>query len=381
MIYLDYAATTPMCQEAIAAYAEAAAVYFGNESSLHDVGTKAKQLLTLCRRELAAMINGEAEGVYFTSGGTEANVLAVRSLVAARRQNGNHLITTEIEHASLHHLFKQLETEGYRVTYLPVDRFGRIRLEDLERAITPQTILASIQHANSEIGTIQPLADIGRLLRARGVLFHSDCVQTFAKIQLDVKAMAIDSISVSAHKVYGPKGVGAVYIDPRSHWRPVFRGATHESGFRPGTVNVPGIAAFITAAKQLYDRMESGQAHFERLRRRLLDAIAAKQLPITVEGHPDCRLAHIVGLTVHGLDGQLVMLECNRAGIAISTGSACQVGQQAPSRTMLAVGKTPEEAKQFVRVSFGMATAQSEIDELVSTLEQMILLQKRGWTG
>ncbi|ABO67877.1 Aminotransferase, class V [Geobacillus thermodenitrificans NG80-2] len=337
-------------------------------------------MLTLCRRELAAMINGEAEGIYFTSGGTEANVLAIRSLIAAHRHKGNHLITTEVEHASLYHLFQQLETEGYAVTYLPVDRFGRIRLADLERAITPQTILASIQHANSEIGTIQPLADIGRLLRARGILFHSDCVQTFAKIQLDVKAMAIDSVSISAHKVYGPKGVGAVYIDPHLHWKPVFPGTTHESGFRPGTVNVPGIVAFLTAAKQLYERMEGEQTRFEQLRRRLLDAIAAKQLPIAVEGHPSCRLAHIVGLSVTGFEGQLVMLECNRAGIAISTGSACQVGLQAPSRTMLAVGKTPEEAKQFVRVSLGTSTREIEIDQLISTLEQFIRTRKEVWT-
>ncbi|OQP18041.1 IscS subfamily cysteine desulfurase [Geobacillus zalihae] len=371
MIYLDYAATTPMCQEAIAAYAEAASVYFGNESSLHDIGTKAKQLLALCRRELAAMINGEAEGIYFTSGGTEANLLAIRSLAAAYRHKGNHLITTEIEHASLHHLFKQLETEGYTVTYLPVDRFGRIRLADLERAITPKTILASIQHANSEIGTIQPLADIGRLLRAHGVLFHSDCVQTFAKIQLDVQEIGLDSLSVSAHKVYGPKGVGAVYINPRRHWKPVFPGATHESGFRPGTVNVPGIAAFITAAQQLHRRMADEQSRLERLRNRLLHAIAAKQLPVTVEGHPDFRLAHIIGLSIAGYEGQLVMLECNRAGIAISTGSACQVGLQAPSRTMLAVGKTPEEAKQFIRVSLGAATTEAEIDQFVSTLERL----------
>ncbi|BBW95436.1 IscS subfamily cysteine desulfurase [Geobacillus icigianus] len=381
MIYLDYAATTPMCKEAVAAYVEAATVYFGNESSLHDVGTTARKLLTLCRRELALMINGEAEGVYFTSGGTEANVLAVRSLIAAHRRKGTHLITTEIEHASLHHLFKQLEAEGYKVTYLPVDRYGRIRLTDLERAVTPETILASIQHANSEIGTIQPLADIGRLLRARGVLFHSDCVQTFAKIQLDVKAMAIDSLSISAHKVYGPKGVGAVYIDPRRHWKPVFPGATHESGFRPGTVNVPGIAAFLTAAKRLYERMESEQLRFEQLRSRLLDAIAAKRLPVAVEGHHDARLAHIVGLSVNGLEGQFVMLECNRAGIAISTGSACQVGLQTPSRTMIAVGKTPEEARQFIRVSFGTATTEADIDRFVSVLERLVSAGKGANQG
>jgi cysteine desulfurase len=371
MIYLDYAATTPMSEKALQTYVEAASAYFGNASSLHDIGSAAERLLTLCRRELAYIINGEERGVYFTSGGTEANILAVRSLVNAHRHRGNHLITTEIEHASLYHLFKQLEMEGFSVTYLPVDRFGQIRLHDLQRAITPKTILASIQHANSEIGTIQPIAEIGQLLRRHGVIFHSDCVQTFGKIRIDVKKMCIDSLSISAHKIYGPKGVGAVYIDPRINWQPCFPNATHEYGFRPGTVNVPGIASFITAAQHICENIEAEQTRFEQLRRYFLAMIREKQLPITIEGHPCMRLPHIIGLSVHGVEGQYVMLECNRDRIAISTGSACQIGKQAPSRTMLAVGKTEEEAKQLIRVSFGKWTTKNDIDQLISSLERI----------
>jgi cysteine desulfurase len=371
MIYLDYAATTPMSKEALNAYTEAAAAYFGNASSLHDIGSNAERLLTICRKELAALIGGEERGIYFTSGGTESNILAIRSLINAHRHRGNHLITTEMEHASLYHLFQQLEKEGFEVTYLPVNRFGQIDIGDLQRAITAKTILASIQHANSEIGTMQPIAEIGQLLRRHGVIFHSDCVQTFGKIRIDVKKMFIDSLSISAHKIYGPKGVGAVYIDPRINWQPCFPNATHEYGFRPGTVNVPGIASFITAAQHICENIDAEQTRLEQLRRYLLALIREKDLPVTVEGHPNARLPHIIGLSVHGIEGQYVMLECNRDNIAISTGSACQIGKQAPSRTMLAVGKSAEEAKQFIRVSFGKWTTEKDMDQLVSSLERI----------
>ncbi|MBB5326381.1 cysteine desulfurase [Anoxybacillus tepidamans] len=369
MIYLDYAATTPMSEEALAVYTETAKVYFGNSNSLHDIGSDAARLLAICRKQLAALINGEEKGIYFTSGGTESNILAVRSIIQAHRHKGNHLITTVTEHASLYHLFQQLETEGYEVTYLSVDRFGRIDIDELEQAITPNTIFASIHHANSEIGTVQPIQEIGKLLRKHGVIFHSDCVQTFGKIQVDVRAMYIDSLSLSAHKIYGPKGVGAVYIDPRIKWTSCFREATHESGFRPGTINVPGIAAFVTAAQHICDHLSDEQSRLEQLRQYFISQITEKQLPIDIEGHCDAHLPNIIGLLVHGIEGQYTMLECNRYGIAISTGSACQVGKQAPSRTMIAIGKETEEAKQFVRISLGKPTTMADLDRLVATLE------------
>lgn len=376
MIYLDFAATTPMSEEALAVYTEVAKTYFGNSSSLHDIGSDAARLLSICRKQLAELINGEEKGIYFTSGGSESNILAVRSIIEAYRHKGNHLITTATEHASLYHLFQQLETEGYNVTYLPVDRFGRIDLAQLERAITKETIFASIHHANSEIGTVQPIADIGKILRKNGVIFHSDCVQTFGKIQVDVQAMGVDSLSISAHKIYGPKGVGAVYIDPRIKWTPCFLNATHESGFRPGTVNVPGIAAFVTAAQQLCSGLAEEKRRLEALRHYFLSQV--NELPITIEGHPEAHLPNIIGFSVHGIEGQYTMLECNRYGFAISTGSACQVGKQAPSRTMIAIGKDTEEAKQFVRISLGKPTTKDQLAQFVAVLETICQKRKVG---
>lgn len=371
MIYLDYAATTPMSEEALAVYVQSARTYFGNASSLHDVGTAANELLTICRKQLAQLIRGEEKGIYFTSGGTEANVLAIRSLAYAHRHKGKHIITSSVEHASVHAVCAQLEQEGFTVTYVPVDRFGQVDIGALERALTDETILVSIQHANSEIGTIQPLQQIGELLKEKQMIFHSDCVQTFGKIPIDVKQLHLDSISIASHKIYGPKGVGAVYINPRVRWHMWLPNTTHEGGFRPGTVNVPGIASFTTAAIEAEKKRETVQQNMNELRRYFVEQIAKKQLSITVFEHPTDQLPHIVGCLVHGFEGQYVMLHCNRHGIAISTGSACQVGKQAPSKTMIAIGKEEDEAKQFIRLSFGMHTTKSEVEEVVSVLEQL----------
>lgn len=371
MIYLDYAATTPMSEEALAVYVESAKKYFGNASSLHDIGTAANELLTICRKQIAQQIGGEEKGVYFTSGGTESNVLAIRSLAYAHRHKGRHIITSSVEHASVHAVCAQLEQEGFTVTYVPVDRFGQVNVEALERALTNETILVSIQHANSEIGTIQPLKQIGELLKKKQIVFHSDCVQTFGKIPIDVKQLHLDSISIASHKIYGPKGVGAVYMNPRVSWHMWLPNTTHEGGFRPGTVNVPGIASFTTAALEAEKKRETVQKKMNELRRYFLEQIAQKQLPMTVFEHPTAQLPQIVGCLVHGFEGQYVMLHCNRHGIAISTGSACQVGKQAPSKTMIAIGKEEDEAKQFIRLSFGAHTTKSDVETVVSVLEQL----------
>ena len=371
MIYLDYAATTPMSEEALAVYVESAKTYFGNASSLHDVGTAANELLTICRQQIAQLIGGEEKGIYFTSGGTEANVLAIRSLAYAQRHKGKHIVTSSVEHASVHAVCAQLEQEGFSITYVPVDRYGQVDVQALEQALTDDTILVSIQHANSEIGTIQPLKQIGELLKKKQIVFHSDCVQTFGKIPIDVKQLHVDSISIASHKIYGPKGVGAVYIHPRVPWHMWLPNTTHEGGFRPGTVNVPGIASFTTAAMEAEKKREIIQQKMNELRRYFVEQINEKQLPITVFEHPTNQLPQIIGCLVHGFEGQYVMLHCNRHGIAISIGSACQVGKQAPSKTMIAIGKEADEAKQFVRLSFGVHTTKKEIETIVSVLEQL----------
>jgi cysteine desulfurase len=372
LIYLDYAATTPMRDEAIKVFTEAAQNYYGNPSSLHDIGTKAATLLETSRTELATLLSGEPQGVFFTSGGSESNILAIRSLLHNANKEGNHIITTKIEHSSVFNLFQQLEEEGYEVTYLPVNAEGQVNLEDLKQAITPNTILASIHHANSEIGTIQPIEEIGRILHKHDVLFHADCVQTFGKIPINVNTYYIDSLSISSHKLYGPKGVGACYINPQIKWTPYFKGTSHEKGFRPGTVNVPGIASFIAAAQLIHQDMEEETNRFHKLRERFLKGIEEKTLPIEVEGHPKSCLPHILGLSIKGIEGQYIMLECNRHSMAISTGSACSVGKQAPSKTMIAVGKDAVTAKQFIRLSLGKWTTEADIETSLASLEQII---------
>jgi len=374
MIYLDYAATTPIRPEVIAVYNEVAEQYYGNASSLHDVGTKAERAITLCREKFAQFLNGEKDGVYFTSGGSEANILAVRSLILGNNSKGRHLITTEVEHASLYHLFKQLEIEGYKVTFLGVNAKGQIDIDELRQAIQPDTILASIQYANSETGVIQPVAEIGALLKQHQVIFHTDAVQAFGKIPLDVEFCKIDSVSIASHKIYGPKGNGACYIRPDVQWNSVHTGATHQNGFRMGTVDVPGVVAFTTAAELLINEATTEQARLQRLRTYFIEKITTTtQGEIQVEGHPTEQLPHIIGLSCNKVQGQYIMLECNRYGIAISTGSACQVGQQEPSRTMLATGKTVDIANSFIRLSFGLQTKEEEVDKVVTVIEKVMM--------
>ena len=373
MIYLDYAATTPICREALDVYNQMATTYFGNASSLHDMGTKAEQALLLCREKLADIINGQGEGVYFTSGGSEANHLAIRSLIKGNEAKGKHLITTEVEHASLYELFKQLEKEGYDVTFLKVDQHGQIQLEELKQSIRNDTILASIQHANSETGVIQPMKDIGGILQEKNVIFHTDAVQTFTKIPIDVDAYQIDSLSIASHKIYGPKGVGACYIRPDVKWKSVQEGATHESGFRMGTVDVPGVVAFATAA-EINERIAHNEyERMQRLRDVFIEKVTTLIKGIQIEEHTSQQMPGIIGLTSDRVQGQHIMLECNRHGIAISTGSACRVGETEPSRTMLAMGKTKDIANGFFRLSLGKQTTKEELNQAIQVLHDIFI--------
>ncbi|AWI13665.1 cysteine desulfurase [Caldibacillus thermoamylovorans] len=372
MIYLDYAATTPMSENALDVFIQASKNFYGNASSLHDIGSTAANLLEASRRQLAKRLNCEQNGIYFTSGGSESSILAITSLIEAHKEKGNHLITTKCEHASIYHLFQKLEKNRFEVTYLPVDEYGMVSLDVLKQAIKKTTILASIQHANSEIGTVQPIKKIGEILHKKKVIFHCDAVQSFGKLPIDVKEMNIDSLSLSGHKIYGPKGVGAVYINPKLKWHPQLPGTTHESGFRPGTVNAPGIASFVTAADDICENMEKEGKRLSALREELINYLTASPAAkIVVEGSSVSRLPNILGLRIVGMEGQYVMLECNRYGLAISTGSACSVGMQAPSRTMKAIGRTDEEAMSFIRLSLGKNTTRDDIIRTAEIFEEI----------
>lgn len=372
MIYLDYAATTPMSEKALDVYNQVATKYYGNSSSLHDIGSTAQTILEESRKTIARFLNGEAKGVYFTSGGSESNYYAIHSLLKGNSKKGKHIISTRLEHSSIANTLEDLQNDGYEITFIPVNSEGRVELKALSESIRPDTVLASIHHGNSEIGTIQDLVSIGEVLKKHNIIFHSDCVQTFGKIEIDVKKANLDSISISSHKIYGPKGVGACYINPARTWKPVIPGTTHENGFRPGTVNVPGIAAFITAAEEIFPIMNSEQERFKGLRKKLLEGIQGDTWKISEVGPTNNRLEHIIGLSVVGIEGQYIMLECNRYGVAISTGSACSVGMQKPSKTLLAVGKSKEEAKQFIRLSLGKLTTDVDIEETIDIFQRFL---------
>ncbi|MBM7572044.1 IscS subfamily cysteine desulfurase [Aquibacillus albus] len=375
MIYLDYAATTPMNEHALQVYTEVSQRFFGNSNSLHDAGTTSKALLEQCKEELAKLIHGQSRGIFFTSGGSESNVLAVKSLLHAANAKGNHIITTRMEHSSLINYFDYLKTDcGYEITYLPVDQTGVVNIHQLNESICDETVLVSIQHANSEIGAVQPLEEIGQLLHNKGILFHSDCVQTFCKLPIQVESFYLDSVSISSHKIYGPKGVGAIYLHPSLNL------SKYISNIRPGTMDVPGIAAFVSASQQETHNMEQEQQRLSRIRQQFVDQIKKRRLNVEII-QCNQQLPNIIGLFVNNMQGDYSMLEFNRNGIAVSTGSACTVGQQEPSKTLLAIGKSPERAKQFIRLSLGKQTTSEQMDRVVNVCESIIQSnQKKGLT-
>ncbi len=374
MIYLDYCATTPMSDRSLEVFTKASKSFYGNPSSLHDVGAKAKNLLEQSREAIANCINAETQGVYFTGGGSDSNNLAIKSLVKGKK---GHIITTSIEHFSVLNTFSQLEEEGFDVTLLEVDREGLVSLSTLQEAVKENTILVSIGHANSDIGTIQNLSEIGSFLKQKNITFHSDCVQSFGKIPVDVKALQLDSISLSSHKVYGPKGVGAVYISPKVSWQPIIPNTAHESGFRAGTINVPGIASFAEASIEIVRHQEVEAARLQKLSHLLLQRLEEKKIAFSLVGHRSNRLSHHLSLQIHGIEGQWMMLQLNQKNIAISTGTACKVGEQNASKTMLQLGFSGNEATELIRISMGKHTTEEHIEITVKAIEDTVVNYSR----
>jgi cysteine desulfurase len=370
MIYLDYSATTPISGKALAIYNTVSKDYYGNPQSLHDIGSNAKNIIEVCRKELAMMINGNPKGIVFTSGGTESNILAIRTLLNGCSKEKNHIITSSVEHSSIMNTMEALEEEGYQVTYLQVNSDGEYDLEELKKAVNAMTALVCLTHVNSEIGTIQPIKETGEYLNKLNIPLHIDAVQSFGKIAINVAEAKITSLAISSHKIYGPKGVGACYLNPKTSWKPLLPHTAHEGGFRAGTVNVPGIAAFVTAAGEVMESIKENYTVYEKLRATFLKILVDKNKNITIEEH-SCKhkqLPAIIGLRLKGIEGQYVMLECNRQGIALSTGSACQVGQNKPSKTMLALGRSAGEANEFIRLSLGRDTTEEQLEKVAFVL-------------
>ncbi|WP_285765527.1 IscS subfamily cysteine desulfurase [Peribacillus sp. SI8-4] len=368
LIYLDYAATTPMDEEAIDVFSQASRRFFGNASSLHDIGSESARLLDMSRQQLAEMLNLKKEGIIFTSGGSESNSLAIDTFLASRPAWQNHLIVSRTEHASIANHVCKLEQSGYSVTYLRHLENGLIDIEHLIEALTDKTCLVIVQHVNSEMGVIQPIEQISKIVHEHPAFLHVDCVQSFAKLPLEGISALCDGMSISSHKVYGPKGTGAVIFPTIQQLKAPVPNITHESGFRPGTVDVPSIASFVTAARNLGEIREKEHERIFMLRRLLIQQLTEKTVHFKVIEAQTRQLPHILALTFPGLQGQYIMLELNRRGFAVSTGSACQIGKQEPSKTMMAIGKSEEEAHQFVRLSFGKHTTAADMHKLAECL-------------
>lgn len=358
MIYLDYAATTPMSKGAMDAYLEVAQNVFGNASSLHDAGGRASSMVEWSRQVIAERLGVNRDGIIFTGSGTEGNILSIVSLARAKHR-GMHIITSMAEHTSVHAAMNTLENEGFRIMRLPFTAQGIIDVAALEQAICPDTTLIAIQHVNSEIGSIQPIEEIIRIAKKHRVYVHVDCVQSYCKLPIEQFANEVDGLTISAHKIGGPKGCGALYLNPYVRVSPLFPGVTHERGLRGGTLDTAGIVALAIATKQFqYDLKKQWQlrdAFLNDLQSdndRWIQVVSAKR---------EQQLPNIIGLCMRGMEGQLVMLKLNEAGIAVSTGSACDINSASGTKAILAMGKTAAEARQFFRVSFGLPTTLQDV--------------------
>lgn len=374
MKYLDYAATSPLDEEAAKTYVKIATEYFGNANSLHDIGEDARRLLENCRLEFSQMLGVTSEGIYFTSGGSESNFLAIEALLSAALKPGKHIITSLAEHSSIQNHIERLKAEGYQVTSLPFNEKGLIELDMFKEAIREETVLVIIQHGNSEIGTVQPIREIGELCQSEHILLHSDCVQTFGKLDIKEISLYTDSLSISGHKFYGPKGTGLAYVRPQLNIKPFFPNTTHEKGFRPGTVNIPGIAAMTVAAKKAVDSINQNQLNGQQHRATFIEAIQTIKDHVTIYGSDgNQQLPHIIGMSLDGIEGQWVLLEANRYGFAISTGSACHTGLLTPAQAMNALNISGKKAKEYFRISFGRHTSKADMQSFAELLIKILL--------
>lgn len=370
-ICLDHAATTPVDEEVLAAMQPYFSEKFGNASSIHSFGTEAAEALENSRKAIAKALNAEPHEIIFTSGGTEANNFTLKGIAFANREKGKHIITTKIEHDCVLNSSKWLQEQGFEVTYLGVDKFGLVNPEDVKKAIRSDTILVSVMQANNEIGTIEPIREIARLCREKGIYFHTDACQSFTKIPLDVKKDNVDLVTINAHKIYGPKGVGALYVRSGTKIDPLMHGGGHEKGRRSGTENVAGIVGFAKAVEIGMKRMQSDADIQTGLRDRLISGVL-KIENSWLNGHPTERLPNNANFGFAFIEGESIILHLDSHGIAASTGSACSSHTLEPSHVLLALGQKHEDAHGSVRFTLGRSTKELDIDYVLEVLPGII---------
>lgn len=372
MIYLDYNATSPCHPKVIEVMLPFFGEKFGNPSSLHTMGQEAKKAIEGSRAVIARCINAREEEIIFTSGGTEANNLAIRGVVKAYQKKGNHLITSQIEHHAVLNVFKALEKEGFTVTYLPVNQEGRVDPEDFQKAITPQTIFASIMHANNETGVIQPVEELALIAKEHSIIFHTDAVQTVGKLPIDLGKLPVDLLSASAHKFYGPKGTGFLYVRKGVRLIPQLLGGAHERGRRAGTENVPLIVGMGKALEICTQEQEEENQRIQILRDFLESGILAEIPEVIIVGRHSPRLSNTSLVLVRYVEGESMLLNLDFAGICVSSGSACTSGSLEPSHVLLACGYPHEIAHGSVRFSLGKWNTMEEMKEVVGVFSSIV---------
>ena len=381
-IYLDYNSTTPVDRAVLDAMLPYFADNFGNASSIHSSGQRGRSAVDAARDSVAALIAAKTAEIVFTSGGTEADNLALFGSVAASNHSRKHIITTAIEHLAVLNAAQALEKQGIDVTYVPVGASGIVDPQDIRRALRPETILISVMHANNELGTIQPIEEIGRIAAEADVYFHCDAVQSAGKLPLDVNRLGVDLLSISAHKIYGPKGVGALYVRAGTPLEPQFHGGHHERDRRPGTENVPGIVGFGKAAELASMRLTTDSARIESLRDRLEEMLVSSLASVRVNGDRSRRVPNTTNLAFTAAGGEALVIALDLRGVACSTGAACSSGAVEPSHVLLAIGLSPDEARSSLRFSLGRTTTAAEIDRAADiippTVERLRALSPRG---
>uniref|UniRef100_A0A7C6EH41 Cysteine desulfurase IscS n=1 Tax=candidate division WOR-3 bacterium TaxID=2052148 RepID=A0A7C6EH41_UNCW3 len=361
-IYLDYAATTPLHPAVL----EAMKVYFfenfANPSSLHTSGQKAREAIENARKVIADALGANPDEIIFTSGGSESDNTAIKGVAYALANKGNHIITTKIEHHAVLEPFIFLQSQGFKTTFLPVDRYGMVDPDGVKKAITDKTILVSIMHANNEIGTIEPIEEISKICRERGVFLHTDAVQSFGAIDTNVNRLGVDLLSISAHKFYGPKGVGALYIRKGTRIEPLLHGGAQEMGKRASTHNVPGIVGMAKAAELAIKEMPERVEHSRRLRDKLVKSLSNSLDDIIINGHPEKRLPNNCHMVVKYIEGEALLMRLDQIGIEVATGSACSSGSLEPSHVLTAIGIPVEYARGSIRMTIGRLTTDEDID-------------------
>ncbi len=371
-VYLDHAATTPVHPKVLEAMLPYFSGSFGNPSNLHDVGREAKNAIEEARAKTAALIGAKAEEIYFTSSGAESNNFALKGLAQAHSQKGNHIIVSQIEHFSVLHPIKTLEKSGFSVTYLETDRTGLVDPVDVAKAITKDTILVSIMHANNEIGTIQPIEEISRITKEKGVLFHTDAVASVGWVPVNVQGLGVDALSLSGHQFYGPKGVAALFVRKGVRIKPQIEGGIQEEGRRAGTENVPAIVGLGKAAELAAAEIPHRMNYVSALRNRLQKGLIEKIDHTVVNGHPTRRLPHNLNVSMWYVEGESMLLFLNMEGISVSSGSACTSRSLKASHVLICIGTDAAVANGTLLMTLGVGNTAEDIDYVIEKLPPIV---------